>query len=411
MNSGIGLLHEHASEIWWFARSMFLCAGCDVLPGLRFQAVDTDDLPATPTPKVVLGFRADTAMHEWAQRNGATIAMPPIELTDRAGDKTLLPGLADRAGVTVPRAVVARRADERAAEALWRELRATRAVAQLAENDLTGMGTRLINSVAELVACLVEWTGRDVKLAEYVAGTPLTVSGVVLPHTVAVSGISYQLVGHSRLTPLWGAHCGNQLVADSALAPGIAAASYDASQRIGEVLRESGFRGMFGLDVLATASGVVVLELNPRVQSVTSLRNAADLAAGMLPAPALQALAFTTRQPFDLAPFDVPTPAYGQLVMYAHTDGRVAALPKAGTYVLNQQCRRIGQAAPLGSLPGHQALVWPMATVGADVKGTDPLYIVQSPAPVADPTGELTTEAVNWLDALDRFIRIEGSDR
>ncbi|WP_405135479.1 ATP-grasp domain-containing protein [Nocardia sp. NBC_01388] len=411
LDRGLALLREHTPHICWFARSMFLCAGCDVLPGLRFQPENADDLPTAGAPPVVLGFRAGPAMHQWAQRNNATLAMPAAELTRHAGDKTQLPALAATASVAVPRAVIARQVDERAADALWRELGAPAAVAQLAENDLTGTGTRLITGVAELVACLREWAGRDVKLAEYVDGTPLTVSGVVLSHTVAVSGISYQLVGHPRLTPVWGAHCGNQLLPESALPQSVAAASYEACRRIGEVLRESGFRGMFGLDMLATGSGVVVLEINPRVQSVTSLRNAADLAAGMLPAPALQALAFTTTQPFALAPIHLPSPAYGQLVMYAHTNGRVTTLPATGTYELDQGCTRIGPAAPLGSLPAHHALVWPMATAGTDVQGTDPLYVLQIPIPVADPSGALTPEAVRWLAALEYFTRIERSDR
>jgi ATP-grasp domain len=412
LEAGLRALRETGVDLWWFARSMFLCADCDVAaPWLRFQPSGDLAQPPGPTvgPSAVFGFRVDTAMRTWAAGRGSRIAMPAPELSLRVGAKTRLPTLARAAGVAVPRSVMRTAVRGGDADGMWRELAAPRAVAQLAENDLTGAGTRRIGSVHELAVCLREWEGRDVKLAEYLDGLPITVSGVVTGGGVVVSGMSYQIVGRPELTPLWGAHCGNQLLDDARLPSGAGAAARETCWRIGGELARAGFRGMFGIDALV-ADEVVVLEINPRIQSVTSLLSMAELAAGILPSPLLHALAFLADPPpATAASGDIPP--FGQLVASARTAGKVSALPTAGVHRL--PAARVGRTAArrpaLGSLPPGQALVWPMADVGAYVEPADRLYVMQTPGPVVDVArGTFTEPARRWLQQLSRQVRIEG---
>ncbi|MEV6986460.1 ATP-grasp domain-containing protein [Sphaerisporangium sp. NPDC051017] len=139
-----------------------------------------------------------------------------------------------------------------------------------------------------------------------------------------MSGVSHQMVGYGPLTDVWGAHCGNQLVDGSDLTEGVAAACERVTRALGRVLREIGFLGLFGLDLLVTPDGrVVVLEINPRFQRVTSLLNAAERAAGLLPMPGVHVLAFVLDALPKAAP-GAPAPGYSQVVGYAHEDGTVA---------------------------------------------------------------------------------------
>ncbi len=415
--SGIALLDDLAAELWWFARSMFLCAGCDAaLPSLRFQPADSPDVvtTATASPRLVFGFRADTPMRRWAERHSAMVAMPAAAVTARLGDKTYLPELARQAGVTVPRSVVRRSAAPGDAEALWRELAAERAVAQLAANDLTGVGTCRVDGVDALAGCLRRWTGLDVKLAEYVDGMPLTISGVVTAGDVMVSGISYQLVGYERITPVWGAHCGNQLTGDTDLPPGVAAACREAGRRVGTAIARAGFRGMFGMDVLATATEIVVLELNPRIQSVTSLLNAAEYAAGLLPSPIVHALTFASGASLPVTEAGGALPPLGQLVVSSMTTGRVSALPLAGVWRLTElappRCVPHGPSVPLAGLGPGQALIWPLTQPGGRVGQADRLFVMQTSEPVITlQDGALTEHATRWLEALSGHVRVEGA--
>ena len=417
VDQGVKLLREAETDLWWFARSMYLCAGCDAaVPWLGFQPAGEPDRPTDPADcsRTVFGFRRDAAMDAWAARHRAAIAMPEAWLSARLGDKLYLPELAARAGVRVPRSVICRAVSHRDAGVIWRRLGAGRAVAQLAANDLTGAGTRHIGDAGELAACLGDWSGQDVKLAEYVPGIPLTVSGVVTAASVVVSGISYQLVGYQAVTPRWSAHCGNQLVHDALLPPDTARSCRQTCHRVGVVLAAAGFRGMYGMDVIAADNGVVLIELNPRVQSVTSLLNAAELGAGLLPSPLLHVLSFLGQQTVDLTGAAAAPPPFGQLVVASAVGGYVREIPQAGVYRLSEAdppgCTRVGSGAPLGTLGPGQALVWPMIARSARAEPADRLYVIQLPEPVAAyPGGALTRCATNWLRALGSCSRIEGA--
>jgi ATP-grasp domain len=410
LDDGIKALRATGVEPWWFARSMFLCNGCDAAePRLGFApSAGPQVTPRADGRVAVFGFRWNRAMQAWADRHGAAVAMPAPKLTRMVGDKTRLPELARDAGVEVPRSVtsMAARADD--AEAMWRELGADRAVAQLAENDLTGTGTRLIESPAQLTAALADWKGRAIKLAAFAKGLPITVSGVVFcAEATVVSGVSMQLVGYHELTPVWGAHCGNQLLDDAHLPPGAGAAAREACCRLGTVLGRAGYRGMFGADGIVTDTGILLFEINPRVQSVTSLISCAELAAGLLPSPLLHLLAFVG--PARPAPFPQtagPPPPFGQLVVSTRAPGRLRSMPRTGVYrwprtALEAAPEFVGGPAPLCALRPDEALVWALAEIGTDVAGADRLFVIQTPGPVARcPDGALTPAAVAWLAAL-----------
>jgi hypothetical protein len=160
---------------------------------------------------------------------------------------------------------------------------------------------------------------------------------------------------------------------------------------------------MFGIDAIITEDGVVVLEINPRVQSVTSLLSAAELGAGLLPSPLLHLVDFLAGTAFS--------PAAGTA---AQASGRVSALPASGVHRITTpglpSVFVTSETPPLGALASGEALVWPMAGLDEWVNRGDRLFVVQTPGPVLDcPQGTLTERASTWLAALLRHVRIEGA--
>lgn len=409
------LILRRVDEIWFRARSMYLCAGLErLLSGWRFSSTLGSELePARGgANRVAFGAQMDEQLQMWAAQNGLHLAMPSIELSRRLGDKLLLPEIAATAGVATPQSIRVQAAGSGSivdTAMLLEQLNANHAVVQLPYNDLAGAGTRYIDDAAELKACLTEWANHDVKVAQYVSGLRLTASGIVIGANVAVSGFAYQLVGHDRLTPLWGAHCGNQLVNDENLPRDTVRRCYETVRRLGITLANDGFSGMFGVDLVVTNEEAFVIEINPRIQAVNSLLNAVELAGGMMPAPGVHLLSFLADSDLEVAEFAPPALPYGQLMICAPTAGVVRTVPVGGRWVLNQDAaRRSGAHCALDELAGDEALVWPTIATGMQVAAAARLYVLQLPGPAILPCGQALTDlAQRWLDALEMYTGIE----
>jgi ATP-grasp domain len=358
---------------------------------------------------VAIAFEADDATVAWAKEAGLLLLLPPRAVVDAVADKIKLLDLAAAAGVATPRATVAADARPEDAAHLWRRAGGGPLVAQLRRNNLTGAGTRPVGSQDELRECLAAWRGEEVKLAEFVDGLPLTVSGCVGPDRTLVSGISHQLVGYPRLTAVWGAHCGNQLLDDDDLPPGAARACRQMAAAIGEQLRGGGFRGMFGLDLLADAGRVLAVEINPRIQSVTSLLNVAEVEAGLLPAPGAHVLSYLLDRLPEPRCAPGPVPPLSQLVLYARRGGALLTGPPAGRLRLSDGALlpAAGCQDQLSDLASDEALLWPFAGPGDVVRPGDRLVVVQFTGRAAPVSTErrLHERAMRWLDAVEARVR------
>lgn len=422
------LLRDLAPDLWWHDRSPFLGASArPALPWLRYEHRDhraeaADRSPAppvvarrVPARRVGMTFAPEdgTGARSWAAARGLRLLAPPRAAVAVAADKIDSLGLFERAGVAVPesRAV---RADPADAESCWAAGGGRPLVVQRRVNNLTGKGTRLVTSAVELRAVLGDWRGERLRVSAFVPGVPLTVSGCVTGDASVASAVSHQLVGLAELTPFWGAHCGNQLVADDELPAGVGARCGQVCERVGDRLRELGFRGAFGLDLVATADGAVfAIEINPRFQTVVSLVHAQEIAAGLLPMLGVHALA-------SLLP-SVPVRrvraaclALSQLVVPATRHGVLDAIPESGCYRLDAGVLRPAAPGRLTDLRPGEALLWRHALPGDRVRPGEELVLLQLPhraAPVGDRPA-LDPEARAWVDAIRRATTVtEGPPR
>ncbi|MDT0448286.1 pyridoxal-dependent decarboxylase [Streptomyces hesseae] len=371
--------------------------------------------PCPPDPRrVCVSFapeHGDNA-RTWARTHGYRLLAPDAGVTAWAADKISATRLFAEAGVPVPPFLVIPASGREPAEAYWSG-RWERAVAQRAENNLIGRGTVLVDGPPGLRACLDSWRGEPVKLSRFAPGISLTVTACAGPDRTVVSAVSHQLVGLPELAASWGAHCGNQLVGPDDLPEGLYGQARAAAYQVGEVLRGRGFRGVFGLDLVEEDGRLLAVEVNPRFQTVVSLVQAAEGAAGLLPSLGLHVLSFLlpALPPPAAGPLP-PGPRHSQLVVHARTDAVVRRPPPTGRY------RRDGRAVT-GPLPGppvvsrladDEVLWWAVARSGPVIAGEE-LALVQFPRPVAGlrPRPRLRPGASAWLAALAPDTGQEGS--
>ena len=413
--TGVSLLRERASEIIWRGRSLFLCAGCEyALPNFRVSLISgvDDDARIAPKPfgmrRVALAFEEDENTRRWAADGGIELLLSSPDIVSRVGDKTLLPEILEYARLRpIPYFLYEPRSRSDAKQ-VWRKFDGTPVVVQQPANNLTGTGTRLVSDYHELSRTLAEWGAERLKISRYLDGTSLTISGCVGPSHTIVSAISKQLVGLPRLTCFWGAHCGNQLVGGTELAEDGVTLCYDACRKVGDELRERGFLGVFGLDLLITRENkVFVIEINPRLQSVSSLVNIYEIEAGLLPLPGVHLLSFLQEELPVAELVEVPAPPpLGQLVLYARRQGVVSKVPVSGRYRL-ENGTPVTATGPMSlrHLSDGEALVWVFAQPGDHVQVDTRLCVLQARfCLAAADTSVLTDVALAWVNALESLF-------
>ncbi|NYI07176.1 ATP-grasp domain-containing protein [Allostreptomyces psammosilenae] len=422
-DEGAKLLRGLVDEIHWLDRSPFLSASATdpALPPI-VHALTTEQLGATatrhvrarPRPRpdgrrrVGVAFAPEhgTAARAWATARRLPLLAADPAVTARAADKIDALAIFRASGVPTPEYLLVPAHGRAGAAAYWPP-RWAAAVVQLRENNLTGRGTRLARDPGELQDLLDRWPGAELRVGEYVDGLPLTVSACVIGDRVVVSAVSRQLVGVPGLTEDWGAHCGNQLLGAADL-PGAAYQGVrESARRVGEELRDRGYRGVFGLDLLLAADErVLAVEINPRFQTVVSLVQRAEREAGLLPTLGLHVLACL----LPSVPVRTVTVALGplsQLVTHAARAETAVALPRPGRYRLTDGGPLTGPApvgAGLADLAPGEALVWAQSPPGGPVRPGDELLLVQLAEQVAPegPGGArgLLPRARAWLAAL-----------
>jgi biotin carboxylase len=283
-------------------------------------------------------------------------------------------------------------------------------VVQRRENNLTGRGTRLVSDWRELSQAFAEWGEERLKVSQYIDGIPLTISGCVCPARTIVSAISKQFVGTPRLTCFWGAHCGNQLIKSAELGDQIAALCFDACKKVGDELRRRGFLGVFGLDLLQSRENeVFVIEINPRLQSVSSLVNVAEIEAGMLPLPGVHLLSFLLEKiPVTTSVAALAVPPLSQVVLYARRKGIISETPESGRYRLEEGGLTRAVSPPsLRHLSNKEALVWSFVKSGEYAQEDTRLCVLQTRFHLAGQGSQsvLTDTALKWIDALEALFK------
>ncbi len=139
----------------------------------------------------------------------------------------------------------------------------------------TGNGTILIHNEAQLQALQQEFPDRPVRVTDFIKGTMLTSNNVVFSDTIIVGQPNVQITGLPPFTDLPFATIGN----DWSLAQKIVSTEqknhyHHLTTQVGEQLRASGWRGLFGIDMMLADTGqLYIIEINARQPASTSFES------------------------------------------------------------------------------------------------------------------------------------------
>lgn len=329
------------------------------------------------------------------------VMLSPEEVIARGGDKTLLPRYLEQAGVDAIPSVVLRDQGGRDPGFVWERFGGVPLVIQQKENTWIGKGTHKAGSRAKLEHLLASLPPGELKIVPYLEGDLVTSAACVgVDGEIRLSCMSRQIVGVPSLTSHWASHCGNDLLL---LPSDIAERIGLITSRVGQVLSELDFLGIFGLDLIVTGDRKVLpIEINPRMQSVTSLANATEILAGCVPSALLHAAAHFGHAWPEEQSFPTNT-TFSQLCLY-NTGAELTAskLPRSGIYQLNMSggLRLVDTERSLLELGASEVLVTMRASNGRTVETEGRIAYLQFRRKLTDDRNVILPDIARFVDAL-----------
>lgn len=294
-------------------------------------------------PMVAMVF-FDEETEEICREFDFTLILPPDSLRRHLDSKIVTTKLGEEAGApSVPN--VLGRADS------YEELSALATEAGLGSDLVvqtpygdSGKTTFFITSEAEWDRDSENIVGEDLKIMKRINNHAVAVEAVNTKHGTVVGPFMTDLTGYPELTPYRGGWCGNDLFPE-ALSELHRAVAIRHVQRLGDRLRQEGYKGFFEVDVLVDLDSdeVYLGELNPRISGASSITNVTAGAYSDIPLFLFHLLEFMdvdyvvdveeiNERWRELAAVDV----WAQLIMKEPNDAveRLLAAPATGRYRL-----------------------------------------------------------------------------
>ena len=274
------------------------------------------------------------------------LILPSDELRRRLDSKIVTTQLGEEAGApSVPnvlgRADSYQKLDELASAAgLGSDL-----VVQTPYGD-SGKTTFFITSEVEWDRDSENIIGEELKIMKRINNHEAAVEAVNTKHGTVVGPFMTDLTGYPELTPYRGGWCGNDLFPE-ALSEVHRATAISHVRRLGDRLRQEGYKGFFEVDVLIDLDSdeVYLGELNPRISGASSMTNVTAGAYADIPLFLFHLLEFMdvdytvdvdeiNERWRELAAVDV----WAQLIMKEPNDSveRILTAPRTGTYRLGE---------------------------------------------------------------------------
>lgn len=139
----------------------------------------------------------------------------------------------------------------------------------------TGSGTILIDNETILSELKEKFPERPVRITAYISGTMITSNNIVFADTIMVGNPNVQITGLSPFTDKPFATVGNDWALGNSILSEAQQKQYNAMvTAIGEKLRASGWRGLFGIDCMLGNDGqLYVIEINARQPAGTTFES------------------------------------------------------------------------------------------------------------------------------------------
>lgn len=274
------------------------------------------------------------------------LILPPDSLRRHLDSKIVTTQLGEQAGAPSVPNVLARANDYQ----------------QLSEHaTAAGLGSDLVvqtpygdsGKTTFFITCQSEWdrdsanmVGQELKIMKRINNRAIAVEAVNTEHGTVVGPFMTDLTGYPELTPYRGGWCGNDLFPD-ALSEAHRNTAIGHVRRLGDRLRDEGYKGFFEVDVLVDLDSdhVYLGELNPRISGASSMTNVTAGAYADIPLFLFHLLEFMNidyqvdvdeinERWRELAAVDV----WAQLIMKEPNDAveRILAAPPTGRYRLTE---------------------------------------------------------------------------
>jgi predicted ATP-grasp superfamily ATP-dependent carboligase len=140
----------------------------------------------------------------------------------------------------------------------------------------TGSGTILIESKKQLEALKKKFPEREARISKYIKGPMITNNNIVWGNRVLSGNMSYQITGLAPFTDNAFATIGNDWsLPTRILTAGQVKAYHKIAEAVGKRLSRDGWRGLFGLDMIADekTGRFYLIEINARQPASTSFES------------------------------------------------------------------------------------------------------------------------------------------
>lgn len=256
------------------------------------QAIIRHRTPAGETPKLVFSGH-DEETERLCEQLGYEVMSSPIALRNQLDSKLFLAEIAVREGLNpVPHAI--------ARVETWEDLVRVATEFNLGDHVVIqtaygegGDGTWFVRNRADFERHRDSFAGKDVRIMRHVNHQSLAIEAVATRDGVIVGPLERDIIGHKEVAIYEGSSSGLEY------APHLLDAQRRMDivrrvERLGQVLIEQGFRGLFEVDFLLDTDSPEVFfgEMNPRFSGCGMVSNAMTAHAWGLPLYALHLLEF-----------------------------------------------------------------------------------------------------------------------
>lgn len=199
--------------------------------------------------------------------DGVVTGAPPLEIVQRATDKSLLEELAADAGLAVPRTTPATREElASAAERLGYPLvvKPVRSDVEVGADHRIHVAPVVVRAAIELDAVLSSTPGADWLLQPFLESTLGAVAGVAWDGAIVCAV-------HQKAVRIWPPECGISSYARTV------PRDAELEQGVSRLVRAIGWSGIFQAQFLHTADGPLLIDFNPRFYGSLALAIGAGL--------------------------------------------------------------------------------------------------------------------------------------
>ncbi len=296
-------------------------------------------------PMVAMVF-FDAETEQICEELDYNLILPKHELRNHLDSKIVTTRLGAEAGApSVPNVLGRADSYKRLINLARRHKLGTDLVVQTPYGD-SGKTTFFIASEADWDRDCEDIVGEELKIMKRINNRALAVEAVNTRHGTVVGPFMTDLTGYPELTPYRGGWCGNDLFPE-ALSEAHRTIAIGHVRRLGDRLRQEGYRGFFEVDVLVDLDSdeVYLGELNPRISGASSMTNVTAGAYSDVPLFLFHLLEFMgvdysldvdeiNDRWRELAAVDV----WAQLIMKEPGEGveRILAAPQTGRYRLGE---------------------------------------------------------------------------